>query len=115
MKTLEQNFNYKVYFTLAAIALLMLFGPSEVLAQGKGALTTFNQSELNKTIQAAWVVVQVILGLLCLVMVISIIAGMVQSGDSRAAGQKAVVLVIVLVLWAALPQIATFFGFSLTN
>jgi hypothetical protein len=115
MKTIisQENTNKK-FAALLAIMLLMLTMPNEILAQGTGTVDfQAGNSQLNTYIRAAWTVVQVILGLLCLVLIVSIISGMVQSGDSRAAGQKAVVLVIVLILWAALPSIGRFFGFNL--
>jgi hypothetical protein len=115
MKTIiEQDNNNKKFAFLLAIMLMMLITPIEIFAQGTGTVDfAAGNSQLNTYIRAAWTVVQVILGLLCMVLIISIIAGMVQSGDSRAAGQKAVVLVIVLILWAALPSIGRFFGFTL--
>jgi hypothetical protein len=115
MKTIIAKKNNNKYFeALLAVMLLLLIMPNEILAQGTGTVDFQGSNpQLALYIKAAWTVVQVILGLLCLVLIVSIISGMVQSGDSRAAGQKAVVLVIVLILWAALPSIGKFFGFNL--
>ena len=115
MKTIiEQENNNKKFAALLAIMLLMLIMPNEILAQPNG---TVNISETNNALtpylKAGWTVVQVILGVLSVVLIITIVFGMVQSGDQRAAGQKAVVLVIVLILWAAIPPIAGFFNLTI--
>ncbi|MCA6367688.1 MAG: hypothetical protein IM631_13140 [Cytophagales bacterium] len=115
MKTIIAKKNNNKYFeALLAVMLLMLIMPNEILAQGTGTVNfQGSNSELTPYLKAGWTVVQVILGVLCLVLIITIVVGMVQSGDQRAAGQKAVVLVIVLILWAAIPQIASFFGLTI--
>lgn len=116
MKTIIAKKNNNKYFeALLAVMLLLLIMPNEILAQTPNGTVTFTASDgaLTPYLKAGWTVVQAILAVLSLVLIVTIVVGMVQSGDQRAAGQKAVVLVIVLILWAAIPPLAAFFGLTI--
>jgi hypothetical protein len=111
MKTITLK-NQRAFLTALVFIISMLSSTKELFAQRAVQFQANSNSQINGFLAQAWVWVQVILGLLCVYLIFRIVFEMVFSTETRNAGPKIATLLIVIVLWVALPTIGAFFGFT---